>query len=70
METYTESETKERLIRLINHYNRSFSISDLDNLINKGSINYFYYITGSEPQTVLEESDSQQIQLFFNKLRK
>jgi hypothetical protein len=70
MEAYTESETKERLLNLINHYNRNFSSSELDNLITKGSISYFYSVTGAEPQTVLEESDSRQMELYFNKLRK
>lgn len=70
MEAYTESETKERLLNLINHYNRNFSSSELENLISKGSISYFYSITGSEPQTVLEEADSRQMELYFNKLRK
>ena len=42
----SNAETLKRVLKLINNYNSSFTDSDLNNLIVKGSINYFLFQHG------------------------
>lgn len=64
-----QSEVKSRLFRLIKFHNSSFSETELDSLISKGSIDYFYSATNKTAKTLTEENDAETMDSLFNQLR-
>ena len=64
-----QSEVKSRLFRLIKFHNSSFSETELESLISKGSIDYFYSTTNKTAKTLTEENDAETMESLFNQLR-
>ena len=65
----SNAETLKRVLKLINNYNSSFTDSDLNNLIVKGSINYFLSAVNRMPNNAIEQNDSDAIQRLINEIR-
>lgn len=65
----SNSETLKRVLKLINYYNPSFTDSDLNSLITKGSIDYFLSSVNRMPKNAIERNDSEAIHELINQIR-
>lgn len=64
-----DNEKRKRILKLINFYNKSFTEENLENLIQQGSIDYFYISVNRMPENGIEQVDSDMINKLISELR-
>jgi len=65
----TLEQDRNRLLKIIKYHNPNFTELELDNLISRGSIDYFYSAVNKRANTLTEESDAEIITDLFSKIR-